>query len=116
MLSMQPIREPDLLQLLNDGRFEGPLEGYVVMEGTRYHGHALFCRKGEMVEVLDAAIEDAAVLDGAVRACLAAGENRGAALFLVNTACPSLKAWWQAHCPAMETPAPIAALWGRCGS
>ena len=32
MIAMRPILEQDVIDLLNDGRFEGELDGYVVME------------------------------------------------------------------------------------
>ena len=33
MIAMRPIREYDVIDLLNNGRFEGEVEGYVVMDG-----------------------------------------------------------------------------------
>ena len=33
MIAMRPILEQDVLDLLNDGRFDGEVEGYVVMDG-----------------------------------------------------------------------------------
>ena len=41
MIAMRPILEPDVLELLNDGRFDGDIEGYVVMDGPNYLGHML---------------------------------------------------------------------------
>ncbi len=115
MLAIQPIREPDVTALLNAGRFEGEIEGYVVMEDERYHGYALYRLEGERADLLDSGIEDAAILDGALRACLAACENRGASRFCANMGHPPLAAWWQRHCTGQASPMPIAALWGACG-
>ena len=39
MIAMRPIREYDVIDLLNNGRFEGEVEGYVVMDGPKYLGH-----------------------------------------------------------------------------
>ena len=114
MLAMRPIDEPDVLQLLNDGRFEGDVEGYVIMDGAQYLGHALFTVAGDEVVMLDTGVEDSAVLDGVVRACLAAGENRGACRFTVNQKHPPLAHWWQVFCTGKTEPVPIRSLWGEC--
>ena len=42
MIAMRPIREYDVIDLLNNGRFEGEVEGYVVMDGPKYLGHMLY--------------------------------------------------------------------------
>ncbi|MDL2254103.1 hypothetical protein LJC49_08585 [Ruminococcaceae bacterium OttesenSCG-928-I18] len=116
MLAMRPIEEPDVIDLLNGGRFEGALEGYVVLEGPRYLGHTLFWVEKDEVKVLDAEIEDPAILDGAVRACLAAGENRGAKWFEINRENPALAHWEEVFCKNIPRPRPIETLWGTCGS
>ncbi len=95
MIAMKPIAEPQLLDELAAGRFDGPVEGYVVMEGPKYHGYALYKIDGALVTVLDCNVEDLFFLDGAVRACISAGEFRGAQRFAVHTACEPLVAWWQ---------------------
>ena len=41
MIAMRPILEQDVLDLLNDGRFDGEVEGYVVMDGPNYLGLSL---------------------------------------------------------------------------
>ncbi len=115
MLHFQPIAEPDVIALLNTGRFEGEVEGYIVMEGPDYHGYALFRLDGEAVALLDASLDDPLLLDGALRACLAAGEKRGAARFWVNADCPPLAAWGETHGALPLQSAPIAPLWRHCG-
>ena len=75
MIAMRPILEPDVLELLNDGRFDGDIEGYVVMDGPNYLGHMLYRIDGDFVDVLDCGLQESALVDGGVRACVAAGEN-----------------------------------------
>ncbi len=116
MLSMQPIRETDVIALLCAGRFAGEVEGYVVMEGPEYCGYALFRLEGDTATLLDTSLNTPLLLDGAARACLAAAERRGARQFWVNADCAALAQWGQAHgAPPMHT-APIAPLWGHCGA
>lgn len=114
MLSMQPIAEPDVVELLNDGRFEGDVEGYVMMDGEKYLGHALFLVEDGVTSVLDCGVEDMQMLDGIVRACVAAGEHRGAKLFCVNREQPRLEKWWDVFCKGMQPPAPVEHIFGKC--
>ncbi|MFQ8833107.1 MAG: hypothetical protein ACLR7U_09675 [Ruthenibacterium lactatiformans] len=55
MIAMRPIREYDVIDLLNNGRFEGEVEGYVVMDGPKYLGHMLYRVDGAVTQVLGAA-------------------------------------------------------------
>ena len=114
MLSMRPIDEPDVIALLNDGRFNGPVEGYVMMDGPEYLGHALFWVENGKTTVLDTGVEDEPCLDGIVRACIAAGENRGAKEFSVNVAHPPLQKWWQVFCGTYADTAPTDHLFTFC--
>ena len=77
MIAMRPIREYDVIDLLNNGRFEGEVEGYVVMDGSKYLGHMLYRVDGAVTQVLECGVEEKMFVDGAVRACVAAGENAG---------------------------------------
>ena len=77
MIAMRPIREYDVIDLLNNGRFEGEVEGYVVMDGPKYLGHMLYRVDGAVTQVLECGVEEKMFVDGAVRACVAAGENAG---------------------------------------
>ena len=88
MIAMRPILEPDVLELLNDGRFDGDIEGYVVMDGPNYLGHMLYRIDGDFVDVLDCGLQESALVDGGVRACVAAGENAGCSEFTVNRTPP----------------------------
>ena len=81
MIAMRPIREYDVIDLLNNGRFEGEVEGYVVMDGPKYLGHMLYRVDGAVTQVLECGVEEKMFVDGAVRACVAAGENAGATSF-----------------------------------
>ena len=53
MIAMRPIREYDVIDLLNNGRFEGEVEGYVVMDGPKYLGHMLYRVDGAVTQVLE---------------------------------------------------------------
>ena len=69
MIAMRPIREYDVIDLLNNGRFEGEVEGYVVMDGPKYLGHMLYRVDGAVTQVLECGVEEKMFVDGAVRAC-----------------------------------------------
>lgn len=114
MLAMRPIDEIDVIDLLNDGRFEGNIEGYIMMEGATYLGHALFKVEDGVTTVLDTAIENEAQLDGIVRACVASGEHRHAEKFCVNQNHPPLARWWQVFCRGIEGPAPVTHIFELC--
>ena len=114
MLAMHPIDEPDVIDLLNAGRFEGDVEGYILMEGPDYLGHALFRVESGITTVLDSGVENTQMLDGIIRACIAAGDNRGAKRFLVNQQHPPLQKWWQVFCKGLDGPAPVEHIFTFC--
>lgn len=114
MLAMRPIDEPDVVALLNDGRFEGAIEGYIMMEGPVYLGHALFKVEDGVTTVLDSGVEASPNLDGIVRACIAAGDNRGAKSFSVNKAHPPLEKWWDVFCKGLEGPVSVDHIFNLC--
>lgn len=58
MIAMRPIREYDVIDLLNNGRFEGEVEGYVVMDGSKYLGHMLYRVDGAVTQVLECGVEE----------------------------------------------------------
>ena len=58
MIAMRPIREYDVIDLLNNGRFEGEVEGYVVMDGPKYLGHMLYSVDGAVTQVLECGVEE----------------------------------------------------------
>ena len=102
MIAMRPILEPDVLELLNDGRFDGDIEGYVVMDGPNYLGHMLYRIDGDFVDVLDCGLQESALVDGGVRACVAAGANAG------------LARWYEVFFPHSMQPVAIKALFSGC--
>ncbi len=114
MIRILPIHEPEVVDQLNDGRFEGDVQGYILMNGPSYLGHALFCVQDGACTVLDTGVEDTACLDGIVRACIAAGQNRGAEFFEINKEHPPLANWWRIFCSKMSTPAEIAEFFKMC--
>lgn len=115
MIRMQPIEEPLVLESLDDGRFGGPLRGYVIMNGPEYLGHCLFRVRQGCTWVLEAVLKDPSLLDGAVRAAVAAGENAGAERFCVNEEQPELRRWKQAMFPVLEMPIENGRLFHLCG-
>lgn len=118
MIVMRPIAEPAVVEDLNRGRFAAP-EGYVVMDGPNYLGYGLFAVEGDVVQVLDCGgpvteTANGGVLDGLVRACAAAGQDRGATSFCVNTDNAALAHWWQVFCPGKTPPLALDEFFGGC--
>lgn len=114
MLAMRPIEEPDVVDLLNNGRFEGDVEGYIMMEGPEYLGHALFIVQDGVTTVLDSGVENEQQMDGIVRACIAAGENRGAKQFAVNLEHEKLAKWWSVFCKGLDAPVSVDHIFTLC--
>ncbi len=115
MIAMRPIDEPDVLDLLNDGRFAGEVRGYVVMEGPQYHGHMLYRVEAGVTEVLECGVDETPLVDGAVRACIAAGQNAGAGCFQVRTEDPKLAEWFRIFCKNAPVPVPVTQIFTPCG-
>lgn len=115
MIAMRPIEEPDVLALLNDGRFEGAVRGYVVMEGPQYHGHMLYRVEDGVTEVLECGVDETPLVDGAVRACIAAGQNAGADSFGVRQEDPKLAEWFRVFCKNISVPVPVTHIFTPCG-
>lgn len=114
MIAMRPIREYDVLALLNGGRFPDDTEGYVVMDGPSYLGHMLYRVDGGVTFVLECGVEQPPLIDGAVRACVAAGQNAGAQAFCVNGADARLAQWQAVFAPGAAQPVPNGTLFGGC--
>ena len=75
MIVMRPIQEPLVLEEINQGRFSGEVEGYVVMDGPDYKGSFLYKVENGVTWVLDEQLTDPSLIDGAVRAAVAAGAD-----------------------------------------
>ena len=84
MYVMKPILEPDVLDLLNNGRFDGEMEGYVLSDGADLFGWSLFRIDGDVTTMLDILAPSGQFLDGLIRASVAYGEARGATGFTLN--------------------------------
>lgn len=84
MFTMKPIKEYDVVDLLNNGRFEGDIEGYVLSDGGDLFGYTLFKIEGDTTTLLDSKTPDTRYLDGIIRASIAYGEARGAEYFSFN--------------------------------
>ncbi len=116
MIAMRPIREYDVIDLLNNGRFEGEVEGYVVMDGPKYLGHMLYRVDGAVTQVLECGVEEKMFVDGAVRACVAAGENAGATSFRVNGEDEKLAEWKNVFFPEAQGDVPNSSIFHTCRS
>ena len=114
MIAMRPIREYDVIDLLNNGRFEGEVEGYVVMDGPKYLGHMLYRVDGAVTQVLECGVEEKMFVDGAVRACVAAGENAGATSFRVNGEDEKLAEWKNVFFPEAQGDVPNSSIFHTC--
>ena len=54
---------------------------------------------GDFVDVLDCGLQESALVDGGVRACVAAGENAGCSEFTVNMQDAALARWYEVFFP-----------------
>lgn len=91
MYTMKPIQEYDVIELLNNGRFEGELQGYILSDGKDLFGWSLFRVDEDTTLMLDAKTPDTRFLDGIIRASVALGESQGAEYFAFNTDNESFK-------------------------
>lgn len=98
MIAMRPINEPEVISSINNGRFDEEIFGYVVMEGPNYLGHILYSVNGDTTVVLDAKLDNNMLVDGAVRACVAAGEFKGAKNFVIKSDSKCLIDWRNVFC------------------
>ncbi len=103
MLQVVPILFPEVTDQLNDNRFDGLVEGCVVMQDANYLGHVLFRQDGKNIKILDSSVKDENILDFAIRACLARCQRQGALFFHVNELHPPLQAFWQSHVCSEDT-------------
>ncbi|MEF9969079.1 MAG: hypothetical protein RR867_01300 [Ruthenibacterium sp.] len=114
MIVMRPIREDAVLAELNANRFAGEICGYVIMDGPEYLGSMLYQIENKTTIVLDCSVKDTAVIDGAVRACIGAGENAGADCFCVNETDEKLKKWRSIFCKNEVNPIPNEKIFHKC--
>lgn len=84
MYTMKPIKEYDVIELLNNGRFDGDVQGYVLSDGADLFGYTLFTIEGDTTSLLDSKTPDTRLLDGIIRATVAFGEAQGAEYFSFN--------------------------------
>ncbi len=114
MLAMLPIKEPEVVESLNQGRYQGNIQGFVVMNGPSYLGYALYKLEDTVTTVLESDVSDPPLLDGLIRACIAAGDNRGVKNFAVNTRQKELKTWWEGTCKDKESPVSVEHIFSYC--
>ena len=114
MIAMRPILEQDVIDLLNNGRFEDEIDGYVIMNGAEYLGYALYRVQDGCTTVLACETQSNALVDGAVRACVAAGGNAGADRFCVNKEDQALAKWASVFLHGAKEIVPNGELFGHC--
>ncbi len=114
MIRMIPVEEPEVLDSLVQGRFSGDVRGYVILDGPEYRGHCLFAVEPGCTRVLEVRVSDPSLLDGAVRAAVAAGENAGASVFALADQ-PELLRWREAWFRGCPDPIPNDRLFHFCG-
>lgn len=114
MIVMRPIREEAVIAELNANRFMGDVDGFVIMDGPKYLGHILYKLENNTTMVLDCGIIDTAVIDGAVRACVGAGENAGANCFTVNESDEKLCKWRNVFCKNDTNPISNEKIFHKC--
>ena len=114
MIAMRPILEQDVIDLLNNGRFEDEIDGYVIMNGAEYLGYALYHVQDGCTTVLACETQTNALVDGAVRACVAAGENAGAKCFRVNRDDAALAKWASVFLHGGKDVVQNSELFGHC--
>jgi hypothetical protein len=111
---MKPVLEQAVIDSLAQGRFDGELDGYVIMDGPSYLGHALYRVSEGVTWVLECSTAQNQLVDGAVRACVAAGENAGATAFALNEEDAALKKWREVFFKQEEQPIPNSKLFQKC--
>ncbi len=84
MFTMKPIEEYDVIELLNNSRFDGELQGYILSDGADLFGYILFKVEDDVIILLDSKTPDTRYLDGIIRASVAYSENQGAKYFSFN--------------------------------
>lgn len=115
MISMKPVLEPDVIDLLNNGRFEGDVEAYVMSDGTAYFGHMLYKIENSTTLIIDTKLTDYALLDGIVRAVVAKGSMQGADCFEIISDEEHLLNYKAAFCKNYSGKVPNSVLMGGCG-
>lgn len=95
MFTIKPILEQDVIDLLNNGRYDGELEGYVLSDGADLFGWSLFRVDGRVTVLFDVLAPEFRYLDAIIRASVAYGESRGAVSFSLNTAVPDFAKYKQ---------------------
>ena len=114
MITMKPILAQEVLDIFNQGRFAGELEGTIVSDGSGCTGHCLWQLRGTTAYILQARTQDPALLDGVIRASLAAAQDAGAAGFWVEDTSDELSAWRRRFCAGQAAPIPFEAVFHTC--
>ena len=111
---MKPVLESDVIELLNNGRFSGNIEAYIMADGKDMLGHSLFEIKGETTTLFDAKANDMRLLDGIIRASIAKGQSVGATGFAINEKSEQLSAWAAIFLKGMVPPYMNEQLFKSC--
>lgn len=114
MITMKPIEAEEVLEIFNKGRFEGDVEGYILSDGKGCLGYCLYRIDKDLARILAAEVQDEALLDGAIRSCLAAAQDRGAAGFWVEDSSEPVVRWKQKWCGGISAPIPFDRIFHTC--
>lgn len=90
MFVIKPIEEPEIIDVLNKGRFQGEVQGYILSDGADLFGWSLFSLEKGITKVLDVLAPDMGVLDGLVRTSVSYGQERNCRFFSLNSDNPDL--------------------------
>ena len=114
MITIKPITEEAILEIFNKGRFDGDVEGMIASDGTGCIGHCLYRIDGGMVRMLDAQVRDPSLLDGVIRAGLAAAQSAGATGFWVEDNDLQMTRWREAFCKNASAPIDFDVIFHTC--
>jgi hypothetical protein len=103
MITIKPI-ENAAIDLFNDGRFYGELDGFVVSDGEKLCGHSLFRIEYDVTVILEARADDDFLFDGIMRASIAKGDKRGAHSFICEEMSSFAEKWHNTYCENYNAP------------
>lgn len=114
MISIKPIAHEEVLNELG-AQYGAGLEGVIASDGVKTLGYCLYKIENACTVLYYATGEDAAMLDGVVRAAVAAGERAGAAFFSCRSGGEELNTWFSKLFPnAGQMPLENDELFGGC--
>ena len=92
------------MELFNEGRFYGDLDGFVVSDGKKLCGHSLFRIEDDVTFILEVRADDEFLFDGIMRASIAKGDTYGAHSFVCEEIGELAKKWHRTYCEDYNAP------------